>query len=128
VVLHRGTGCVLLDRLNALLGISLRLIPLAGSSAIASGDTVTDTGGTTTNLGNDDVAFAVGQETMAGSGVLFTETASSNDIAMVFDPFGAAGSEALAGIGNFDLAEAFGDMLHVVATSGNFMADILPML
>ena len=62
---------------------------------------------------------------MAGSGVLFTETASSNDIAMVFDPFGTTGSEALAGIGNFDLAEAFGDMLHALATSGNFLADIL---
>jgi hypothetical protein len=95
------------------------------SSAIASGDTVTDAAGTTTYLGNDDVAFALGQETMAGSGVLFTETASSNDIAMAFDPFGTAGSEALAGIGNFDLAEAFGDMLHAVATSGNFLADIL---
>jgi hypothetical protein len=64
---------------------------------------------------------------MAGSGVPFTETASSNDIAMVFDPFGTAGSEALAGIGNFDLAAVFADMLHAAA-EGNFMADILPML
>jgi hypothetical protein len=98
------------------------------SSALASGDTVTDAAGTTTYPGNDDVAFALGQDTMAGSGTLFSETASSNDIAMVFDPFGTEGSEALAGIGNFDLAAAFGDMLHAVAPSGNFMVGILPML
>jgi hypothetical protein len=30
VVLDLGVGCVRLDRLNALLGISLRLVPLAG--------------------------------------------------------------------------------------------------
>ena len=96
-----------------------------GSSALAGGDTVTDASGTHTFLGNDDFASALGPHTMAGSGVLFTETASSNDIAMVFDPFGTSGSEALAGIGNFDLAAAFGDTLHALATSGNFLVDIL---
>ena len=64
---------------------------------------------------------------MAGFGVLFTETASSNDIAMIFDPFGTMGSTAYAGDGNFDLTAVFADMLHAAA-EGNFMADILPML
>jgi hypothetical protein len=35
VVLHRGAGCVRLDRLNALLGIGLRLVTLAGGDDLA---------------------------------------------------------------------------------------------
>jgi hypothetical protein len=35
VVLHRGAGRVRLDRLNALLGIGLRLVTLAGGDDLA---------------------------------------------------------------------------------------------
>lgn len=56
-----------------------------------------------------------------------SETSSSNDIVMIFDPLGAASSTAYAGDGNFDFAAVIGDMLHAAA-EGNFMADILPML
>ena len=35
LVHHRGAGCVRLDCLNALLGISLRLVTLAGSNDLA---------------------------------------------------------------------------------------------
>jgi hypothetical protein len=40
VVLDRGAGCVRLDRLNAFLGIGLRLVTLAGSDDLA--DTYAD--------------------------------------------------------------------------------------
>jgi hypothetical protein len=78
-------------------------------------------------LGNDDFAYVIGSHSLADSGALMSETSSSNDIAMIFDPFGTIGSTAYAGDGNFDLAAVIGDMLHTAA-EGNFMADILPML
>jgi hypothetical protein len=98
------------------------------SGALASGDIVTDSSGTHTYLGNDDFAYALGSHTIAESGVLFTKTASSDDIAAVIDPSGTAGSTAYAGEGNFDFAAAFGDMLHADATEFNFLVDILPSL
>jgi hypothetical protein len=57
-----------------------------------------------------------------------TKVPSSDDTALVFDPFGTEGSTAYAGEGNFDLAAAFGDMLHADATEFNFLVDILPSL
>ena len=98
------------------------------SGALAGGDIVTDASGTHTYLGNDDFAYALGSNTIAESGGLFTNTASSDDIAAVIDPFGAVGSTAYAGEGNFDLAAAFGDILHADATEFNFLVDILPSL
>jgi hypothetical protein len=62
------------------------------------------------------------------SGGLLTNTASSDDIAAVIDPFGTVGSTAYAGEGNFDLAAAFGDILDADATEFNFLVDIPPSL
>jgi hypothetical protein len=97
------------------------------SGALASGDVFNNT---TLIPGNDDFAFAWGPHTIASSGDLFSTTSSSGDIATVFDPFGTMGSDAYAGIGNFDLAAIFGDgfSTDTAATGGNFLVDILPML
>jgi hypothetical protein len=59
-----------------------------------------------------------------------TRSSSSNDAALVFDPFGTVGSSAFAGGGNFDRAAIFGDAFNTdtAATGGNFLVDILPML
>jgi hypothetical protein len=97
------------------------------STALAGGDTVTDASGTHVYLGNDDFSSAFGAHTLADTGAIMSETSSSDNIAMVFDPFGTLGSSAYAGDGNFDLAAVFADMLHATA-EGGFMADILPML
>lgn len=97
------------------------------AAALAGGDSVTDASGTHVYAGNDDFSAAFGPHTLADTGAIMSETPSSNDIAMVFDPFGTVGSSAYAGAGNFDLAAVFADMLHAAA-EGNFMADILPML
>jgi len=97
------------------------------AAALAGGVSVTDASGTHVYAGNDDFSSALGPHTLADSGAIMSETPSSNDIAMVFDPFGTVGSTAYAGAGNFDLASVIGDMLHAAA-EGNFMADILPSL
>jgi len=97
------------------------------TGAFAAGDSVTDASGTHTYVGNDDFASALGLHSLADSGAIMSETSSSNDIAVIFDPFGTIGSTAYAGDGNFDLAAVFADMLHAAA-EGNFMADILSML
>jgi hypothetical protein len=96
------------------------------TAALAGGDTVTDSGGTTTYLGNDDVAYALGPNSIAESGGLLSETASSNDIAAVLDPLGTMGSEAFAGVGNSDLAAVFGDGLTASVTEVSNMVDIAP--
>jgi hypothetical protein len=77
---------------------------------------------------NDDTSFAWGPHSIASAGDSFGNYPSSNDIAAVFDPFGTVGSSAYATDGNFDLAAAFGDMLHAMTAIGNNMIDILPML
>ena len=96
------------------------------SGALASGDLLTIGGTTTLIAGNDDFASALGPHTIASVGDNFSITPSSNDLAIVFDPFGTVGSEAHAGIGNFDLAAIFGDMLSATALGGNGLVDILP--
>jgi hypothetical protein len=100
------------------------------SGALASGAIVNNT---TLVPGNDDFASAWGPHTIASAGVIvdpLNPTASSNDVAPVFDPFGTVGSEAFAGGGNFDLAAIFGDGFNTdaAAVGGNFLTDILPML
>jgi hypothetical protein len=98
-----------------------------GGQALASGDVVTDPT-PVEYAGNDDFAAAIGAFAKAESGDLFTNVASSNDTAIVVDPTGPDGSTAYAGEGNFDLAAAFGDMLHASATELNNVIDILPSL
>jgi hypothetical protein len=102
------------------------------SGAFAGGDTVTAGGVTTNYPGNDDFSYALGPSTLASSGGFFTgvETDSSNDTALVFDPFGTGtnASTAFAGDGDYNLAAAFGDMLHAVASEGNDIITILPSL
>jgi hypothetical protein len=94
------------------------------SGALASGDILNNT---TLIPGNDDFAFALGPDTIASSGDVFSTTSSSNDVATVFDPFGAVGSSAFAGIGNFDLAAVFADALTANAFGGDDLVTILPM-
>jgi hypothetical protein len=96
-----------------------------GSGADASGDVLNNT---TLLSGNDDFASAWGPNTIAAAGDLLNVTPSSDDVALVFDPFGTAGSDAYAGIGNFDLGAVFGDMLTANAFGGNYLLDILPSL
>jgi hypothetical protein len=96
------------------------------SFAGAGGDTVTDSAGTTVYPGNDDFAYVLGPHSIAESGGLLSQIDSSNDIAMVVDPFGTDGSTAYAGEGNSDLAAAFGDMLHAMAVEGSNIVQILP--
>lgn len=98
------------------------------SGAFAGGDSVTDI--VTTNYpGSDDFAYALGPNTEAIAGGYFgVETDSSNDTALVFDPFGTVGSTAASGTGDNDFAAAFGDMLHAMAVAGNDIFTILPSL
>jgi len=77
---------------------------------------------------NDDSAFAWGPHSLASAGDALGNYPSSNDIAAVFDPFGTEGSSAFATGGNFDLAAAFGDMLHAMTAIGNDLVNILPSL
>ena len=81
-------------------------------------------------LGWNNLAFvfntgsAFDQATAGGAGSLF----ANNDIAEII----GTGSTATAGsdlttAGNFDLAAAFGDLLHAIATGGNFLWDIPPL-
>jgi hypothetical protein len=56
------------------------------------------------DLGYFDIASVIGTGSTADSGINIMTNA----------------------LGNFDLAAAFGDMLHAVATGGNFLTDILP--
>jgi hypothetical protein len=88
---------------------------------------------TTLIPGNDDVAFAWGPHTIASADVIVdpsNPTSSSNDAALVFDPFGTVGSSAFAGGGDSDLAAIFGDGFNtdLAAVGGNFLVDILPTL
>jgi hypothetical protein len=98
-------------------------------TAIANGtDSGALAGGGSLLTSNDDFAFAWGPHAIAGAGDSFGNYPNGNDIAAVFDPFGTAGSSAYATDGNFDLAAAFGDMLHALTAVGNNLVDILPSL
>jgi hypothetical protein len=81
-------------------------------------------------LGWNNLAFVLNtgnvfdEATAGGNGNLF----ANNDIAEII----GTGSTATAGsdlttAGNFDLAAAFGDILHAIATGGNFLWDIPPL-
>jgi hypothetical protein len=90
-------------------------------------------GGDSSSLaGNGDFALYWGPAPSLDDGAIagwLSET-GSNDVAAVFDPFGTAGSLAVAGDGgNFDLGAVFGDALgSTAATGGNFLVDIQPPL
>jgi len=91
-------------------------------------------GGDSSSLaGNGDFALYWGPapslDDGAIAGFLGGDT-GSNDVAAVLDPFGTAGSLAVAGVGgNFDLGAVFGDALSsITATGGNFLVDIQPPL
>jgi hypothetical protein len=81
-------------------------------------------------VGVGDVASVINtgsafDEAVAGGAVAF----SDNDIATII----GTGSTAFAGsdpttAGDWDLAAAFGGMLHASATGGNFLLDILSSL
>jgi hypothetical protein len=92
----------------------------SAGGALAGGGSLLDS--------NDDSAFAWGPDSLAGAGDSFGNYPNGNDIAAVFDPFGTEGSSAFATDGNFDLAAAFGDMLHALTPIGNYLVDILPSL
>jgi hypothetical protein len=84
-----------------------------------------------TVLGNLFTAPSGGTEADAGG---MSGVTGSVDNAFVVDPFATMGSTADAGfgatsaLGNFDLAGALGDMLHAIATGGNFLIDIPPFI
>jgi hypothetical protein len=62
---------------------------------------------------------------IATAGGIDANAFSNNDAAEII----GTGSTAIAGSGgDWDLAAAFGDMLHAIATGSNFLFDILPSL
>lgn len=62
---------------------------------------------------------------IATAGGIDVNAFSNNDAAEII----GTGSTAIAGSGgDWDLAAAFGDMLHAIATGSNFLLDILPSL
>jgi hypothetical protein len=87
--------------------------------------------------GNNDFAFVDADNSSAYSGgdLLDSNLPGSNDIAIVFDPFGAGGDNVVSGIdnldtGNFDLgAVLFQDGVTSTAASGaNYLYDIVTAL
>lgn len=83
-----------------------------------------------TSTGNFDFADAVGANAKALAGAINSTTINSNnDVALVLDPSGTAGSTALAGDGNNDLAAVlFADGLTANAAPGDHLVDILPTM
>jgi hypothetical protein len=113
-------------------GGSLDTATALGTGSAAEGDNgILDTAtalGTNTSAvavsGNGDLVTALGTNS-AASAIL-----GSNDLAFVLGTGSTADTGAglvLPLPGNFDLAAAFGDMLHAVATGGNFLIDIPPL-
>jgi hypothetical protein len=109
----------------------------SGDYASAVGEAVRSTAGSSSNAANPanfDSASVLGNlftsttnPTEAIAGGVGNGLGGSNDVAFVNDLFGTLGSSADAGSGHiFDLAGALGDNLNAVATSGDFLAQILP--
>lgn len=110
----------------------------SGDYASAVGDGVQSEAGFSTNAvvpANFDWASVWGNlftptssatEADAGGGLF--ALGGSNDFAFILDPFGAIGSEAMAGLGNnFDLAGALGDDLSVASIVSDFISHIAPL-
>jgi hypothetical protein len=90
-------------------------------------------GGESSVAGNGDYALYWGPAPSLDDGAIAGGLAGetgSNDVAAVLDPFGTAGSLAVAGDGgNFDLGTVFGDALSSTAATGaNFLVDFEPPL
>jgi hypothetical protein len=120
-----------------------------GDTALANTDFSTAAaGGDAASLGNNDFASATGAVTFAYA------NAGSFNFAAIFDPGGTMGGDASAGtgngdfayvigdgdldraggvssalLGNYDIAEIFGNELDALAaTGGNFLVDLAPPL
>jgi len=114
----------------------------AADAGFGNGDvaSIFGVGSAVAQFGNGDLASIYnpgGIPDLASAGGTSATVLGSNDIASVFDPAATIanpmGSSADAGAnlttpGSFDLAAVFGDMLHAVATGGNFLIDIVPSL
>jgi len=97
----------------------------AGSTAVATGVT-----NTAIALGGNAEAQASGIGDIASifnTGSALDQATASGGDNLLAEIFGT-GSTAVAGLGNWDLAAAFGDMLDANATGGNFLLDIMPSL
>jgi hypothetical protein len=101
-------------------------------------------GGNSTDLSNYDYASILGPNGVALAGSRYEP--SSNDVAIVDDPNGSVGSEAVAANGmfddasvlgdnsaatagfggDFDIAQVLADGLTASATGANFLTDIVP--
>ena len=105
---------------------------LGNALAEGAGSTATATGvaNTATALGGNAEAQASGIGDIAA--IFNTGSALDQANATLGDNLIAeiigTGSTATAGDGNWDFAAAFGDLLHAMATGGNFLFDIMPSL
>jgi hypothetical protein len=108
-------------------------------SASGSGNVTGNDIGALAGYGNHDIASVIGGTSSATAGGDYTGTTTdvgNNDIAYVFDPWGTVGSNANAGFdsltgltGNSDLAAVLGvDNLTANAIGANDLVDILPTL
>jgi hypothetical protein len=118
-------------------------------SAFANGDdSIADAaGGDEGNLSNGDLAVVEGSlsHAFAGFDGASNDAPSSNDVALVLDPVGSVGStaeatdgisdyaavaadngDAVAGLGNFDIAQVFADGLTASAVDGSFLTNVVP--
>jgi hypothetical protein len=105
---------------------------LANAFAAGVGSTATATGfsDSATALGGDANAQASGIGDLAyivNTGSALDQATASGGDNLIAEIIGT-GSTAEAGFGNWDLAAAIGDMLHAMATGGNFLLDIMPSL
>jgi hypothetical protein len=105
---------------------------LANAFATGVGSTATATGfsDSATALGGNADAQASGIGDLAyifNTGSALDQATASGGDNLIAEIIGT-GSTAEAGFGNWDLAAAFGDMLHAMATGGNFLLDIMPSL
>jgi hypothetical protein len=97
----------------------------AGSTAVATGvsDSATAFGGNA-----DAQASGIGDiASIFNTGSALDQASAISGDNLLAEIIGT-GSTAMAGVGNWDLAAAFGDMLDANATGGNFLLDILPSL
>jgi hypothetical protein len=119
-----------------------------GSDAVAgtggNSDTAIDIGNNTgpgefalAGVGNNDFSFVDADNSSAYSGgdLLDANLPGSNDIAIVFDPFGAGGDQVVSGIngfdpGNFDLGAILFDdnIVNQGASGADYLYDIVTTL
>jgi hypothetical protein len=103
---------------------TLGLVGGLDSALVFGANSTAEAGGL---VGSLDSALVFGANSIAQAGGI----AGGLDSALVFGANSTAEAGETAGAvlgapGNFDLAAAFGDMLHAIATGGNFLVDIVP--